>query len=446
MPSLTTNRTYLIITLLLGAFFLISTFAFGWTEPTTAPPANNLPSPLNVGSVTQTKTGILGTTGGGAYGLGGLQIGQQFLNSNNNGWLSVGGDADALNGIYDGQGIAAGSLLGQSIVYGPLFWDLDNTGAENFSLDPKGTSKLNSITSDTRARLGLPDYWTSRWNLIGDISYWTGSQGWGAESLDTNVPEYGSSFFDVWGNPPGQPAGAAHWQGLQAFHYWNSSPSINGYGSQLLFGSSIMNGTMYMRSIWGGVWSPWFGICMSNGVNCPSSASSNLQTVTNAGNSTTNSLYLAHIFQQYGSPVFPGRIDGSGQNYQPWWYLGSHSSYGLYTNTGLYAAGPFLTSGGVYASDKFYSWGTAYSVDPKGTSVMNNLQVDGTIRGASYGFGGMFITDIDGIGCGPPCVQANPFTGSCSCPSGFSDIAWYQFVGCGNNNNTTAGDLHMCIK
>lgn len=51
--------------------------------------------------------------------------------------------------------------------------------------------------------------------------------------------------------------------------------------------------------------------------------------------------------------------------------------------------------------------------------VAGNTQMDGTIRGATYGFGGAFIHSG---WTGSSCLQANPFTGGCSCPSGFSPV------------------------
>ena len=52
-------------------------------------------------------------------------------------------------------------------------------------------------------------------------------------------------------------------------------------------------------------------------------------------------------------------------------------------------------------------------------ATAGNAQISGTIRGATYGFGGAFIH----FGwTNSSCLQANPFTGGCSCPSGFSPV------------------------
>src|SRR3989338_10460253 len=153
--------------------------------------------------------------------------------------------------------------------YAPIMYDENDSG---YYLDPNGTSNMNLITGSTRARLGLPDVWTNRPSITGDTNYWTGSQGWGFIDMNSGLPEYGSTFFDVWGTDmPGSPwSGYAHIQCLQALHYWNGT---TGYGSQIAFGTSG-NRTMYMRSIWGGGWGGWVGICMADGVNCPAAAAS----------------------------------------------------------------------------------------------------------------------------------------------------------------------------
>mgnify|MGYP003134792008 CR=1 FL=1 len=56
-----------------------------------------------------------------------------------------------------------------------------------------------------------------------DTNYWIGSAGWGTVDFDTTIWDYGSCFFDTWGNPNGQPSGTSHWNGVQAMHYTNGS-------------------------------------------------------------------------------------------------------------------------------------------------------------------------------------------------------------------------------
>jgi hypothetical protein len=54
----------------LALFLAVLIFALGavlatiaWTEPTSAPPAGNIPAPINVGNQAQTKEGPLTTVG-----------------------------------------------------------------------------------------------------------------------------------------------------------------------------------------------------------------------------------------------------------------------------------------------------------------------------------------------------------------------------------------------
>jgi hypothetical protein len=54
--------------------------------------------------------------------------------------------------------------------------------------------------------------------------------------------------------------------------------------------------------------------------------------------SGTGSIYANNILQTAANYVYPGRADG-GANYQASWWLGSHASYGLYSNTGLFCSG-----------------------------------------------------------------------------------------------------------
>ena len=55
-----------LIAIVIGLIFLANGLILAWTEPTSAPPTGNVPTPLNIGSTTQTKDGglnILGNLG-----------------------------------------------------------------------------------------------------------------------------------------------------------------------------------------------------------------------------------------------------------------------------------------------------------------------------------------------------------------------------------------------
>jgi len=61
------------VALILGVLamsFLVGYLVLAWTEPGTTPPVGNVPAPLNVGNVAQTKTGeLILNTGGAPIGL-----------------------------------------------------------------------------------------------------------------------------------------------------------------------------------------------------------------------------------------------------------------------------------------------------------------------------------------------------------------------------------------
>ncbi len=70
--------------------------------------------------------------------------------------------------------------------------------------------------------------------------------------------------------------------------------------------------------------------------------------------------------------------------------------------------------------------------------IEGNIKISGTIRGASYGFGGMYaINDYSN------CYSVNPFTGDCSCPSGFTD--WSNSVPVLDNQSRWQY-IHICYK
>lgn len=74
-----------------------------------------------------------------------------------------------------------------------------------------------------------------------------------------------------------------------------------------------------------------------------------------------------YITQTQGNYIYPGRTDSG--NYQTSWYLASNGTYGLYTNTNIYAAGNLISNGCMAAANgagytcagyTFYDNGTAY--------------------------------------------------------------------------------------
>ncbi|MDP3957917.1 MAG: hypothetical protein Q8Q36_00450 [bacterium] len=150
-------------------------------------------------------------------------------------------------------------------------------------------------------------------------------------------------------------------------------------------------------------------------------------------------------------PSYSGFYNAADNNWR--WYVddsGNSYQYGLQydaQNTGYYLDpnGTSRMNYGVY--DNLYSYGwlqspifydannNGYYVDPNGTSRVgyvdaDNINVYGTVRGGSYGFGGMYAFGDSG------CFRVNPFTGGCSCPGGFST---FEFV-------SINPGLYICYK
>jgi hypothetical protein len=72
-------------------------------------------------------------------------------------------------------------------------------------------------------------------------------------------------------------------------------------------------------------------------------------------------------------------------------------------------------------------------------TISGNATVNGTIRGATYGYGGMYSTSS----C-YGCRSANPFTGDCSCPAGFTAQWLQQFPE--NACGWYTGNMYVCNK
>jgi endosialidase-like protein len=68
-----------VLAILLALVFLAQ-IAMSWTGPTAAPPNNNVAAPINVGSVDQTKDGVLGVNGLAVFGTTLLAGADRYLN------------------------------------------------------------------------------------------------------------------------------------------------------------------------------------------------------------------------------------------------------------------------------------------------------------------------------------------------------------------------------
>ncbi len=99
------------------------------------------------------------------------------------------------------------------------------------------------------------------------------------------------------------------------------------------------------------------------------------------------------LTQYYGNYVYPGRADGVA-GWNTGWFLGSHGSYGLYTNTGFYI------SGNLWAPLIYDANNTGYYLNPDGASQVSTIYANNWFRAQgqtgiyweSYG-GGWYMTD-----------------------------------------------------
>lgn len=104
----------------------------------------------------------------------------------------------------------------------------------------------------------------------------------------------------------------------------------------------------------------------------------------------------------------------------------SSSSYSA--GPGISISGATISNTGVVSESDptVQSWAKTTSPSiPGNVTIGGNAQINGTVRGATYGFGGMYET-ADGDYSAIFCQHTNPFTGACSCPSGFSSSMAYD--------------------
>jgi hypothetical protein len=97
---------------------------------------------------------------------------------------------------------------------------------------------------------------------------------------------------------------------------------------------------------------------------------------------TNTGLYLSyHMKMSISSYVFPGAISGGGGDGQASYYLASHSSYGLYTNTGLYLAGGLFATSNVY---NYANGGHYYVLNAAQNGWLDTITVDASNRTTIY--------------------------------------------------------------
>ena len=109
-------------------------------------------------------------------------------------------------------------------------------------IDLRSMRSVMNVSANSRAFSGREDQTSNQ-------DYWIGSVGWGTTSFN-DLWNYGSCFFDTWGNPSGQPSGTSHWNGVQSMHYNNGSVG-GSYGFRIVVGAGSTS-LSYIAGNWGG--------------------------------------------------------------------------------------------------------------------------------------------------------------------------------------------------
>ena len=163
-----------------------------------------------------------------------------------------------------------------------------------------------------------------------DSNYWVGSMGWGAGNFDTTVWDYGSCFFDVWGNPSGQPSGTSHWTGFQSMHYTNSSSR---YGCRITVGAGNPYNA-YIQGRWNTTTNGWYRLWNE----------SNDHLLFSTTHNQTDQLQLkAHTNSWNGGIKF---ISNDGNNVSQL-HMDNSSTYDLMVDSAFYVGGHIRTNGNI---------------------------------------------------------------------------------------------------
>ncbi len=242
-------------------------------------------------------------------------------NLSGNSILNQWGGNQSANFHISGSGRAGADLRA------PIFYDDNNTG---YYTDPNGVSNVAGIT--TSVNYNTFHTWTNLPNHAGVYSSnhngahfypndgshgsWriTGSRnGWGGVEFPS-----GAGNISLMVNTGG-------WGGMTTGEHANSYGWLWRFEHQTLYASRIVDmddGNFYMDP----------------------NSTSRMSSIYADGNMLNWPGYNG-LAQGYGHYVWPGRNDGSGAAWQQSWYLASHSSYGLYTNTGLNFQGTLYAQG-----------------------------------------------------------------------------------------------------
>lgn len=120
----------------------------------------------------------------------------------------------------------------------------------------------------------------------------------------------------------------------------------------------------------------------------------NGQTISSAA-AFTGTMTVASTVQ-FGYVFYPGRVDVAPPAYQGSWYLASHGSYGLYSNTGLYVAAGLYT-GTVVTCGTSMTVGTTLGVSGA-TTIGGTLVINGSTSQTVGTTGGSYHLSTNSAG------------------------------------------------
>lgn len=162
------------------------------------------------------------------------------------------------------------------------------------------------------------------------------------------------------------------------------------------------------------IWEDTIGVNLSNG----------LFNVTLGQNASLDAI-------AFDKPLYLGfQVAGEASEMVPRQVLGA-SAYALGS------VGNFNAAKSVLVGDKV---GIGTSAPTEKLQVEGNAVISGTIRGATYGFGGSYAVDS----CGTDSI-ANSFTGAASCPAGFSSALAARYKSASGSTSCTS-QFYVCVK
>lgn len=282
---------------------------------------------------------------------------------------------------------------------------------------------------NTEGLLGLATQWNSGTNVFTALDVNIQGTAYSASSFLLNLRLNNTSVFSV--NPLGNVAFSGTLTG-------NGGGLTNFSATQLSSGTvpaARLAGATYDISVSGtgsfngttvtGTTGTFSGALTSNSGTSNFAAVNMSSGLTVGGTaSVTGNLFSSSIIYNTGQ-MYPGRVDTVSSQLS--WYLGSHASYGLYSNTGL-----FLTSG-MYAPIMYDTANVAFYVDPAGSSRLGNVTLGTASTSAMVG---NWEFSNGGLGGGAPILSPNiDNVGSL----GTNSLRWNLIRG----TTITSGDLQF---